>query len=173
MADSSRSSEIQYRELRVTDDVVAITHLLHEAYAPLAAAGMRYVASHQSPEITRQRMGKGDTFVALDGERVIGVITLAEAASTSGSPHYDRPDVANFGQFAVLPAYQGRGVGSELIQMVEKRARDNGIVELALDTSEHAHHLIAMYERRGYRFVEYVRWAQVNYRSRIFSKRIA
>jgi hypothetical protein len=58
VADSSRSSEIQYRELRVTDDVVAITHLLHEAYAPLAAAGMRYVASHQSPEITRNEWAK-------------------------------------------------------------------------------------------------------------------
>ena len=103
VADTSRSLEIVCRELGVTDDVAAITDLLHQAYAPLAAAGMRYYASHQSSEITRKRMAKGETFVAVDAERVVGVITLADAASTSGSPHYNRPDVANFGQFGVLP----------------------------------------------------------------------
>jgi len=42
--------------------------------------------------------------------------------------------------------------------------------EVALDTSEHASHLIALYTRRGYRFVEHVRWDTVNYRSVVLSK---
>ena len=101
---------------------------------------------------------------------IVGIITLAEAAATDGTPFYDRPDVADFGQFAVRPEYQGNGIGSRLIEMVETRAREKGLGELALNTSEHAHHLIAMYPKKGFRFVEYHRWPDVNYRSVIFSK---
>jgi hypothetical protein len=57
--------------------------------------------------------------------------------------------------------------------IAEARAREKGVAELALDTSEHAEGLIAMYKRRGYRFIEYAQWDSVNYRSVILSKRLA
>lgn len=41
---------------------------------------------------------------------------------------------------------------------------------LALDTSEHAAHLITFYQSKGYAFVEHVQWPDVNYRSMIFAK---
>ncbi len=63
---------ILYRFIQPTDDVDVITDMLHEAYAPLLAAGMRYVASHQDAATTSRRMGKGDTVVALDGQAVVG-----------------------------------------------------------------------------------------------------
>jgi DNA-binding winged helix-turn-helix (wHTH) protein len=44
---------------------------------------------------------------------------------------------------------------------------------MALDTSEHADHLISIYKNRGYRFVEHVRWESVNYRSVVLSKVLA
>jgi ribosomal protein S18 acetylase RimI-like enzyme len=141
-------------------------------YAPLAAAGMRYVASHQDVATTRRRMAAGETFVAERNRAVVATITLAEVHATHGSPFYDRPDVASFGQFAVLPALQQQGIGSRLMDMVEVRAREKGLAELALDTSENAELLIAMYTRRGYRFIEYARWDSVNYRSVILSKRL-
>lgn len=43
---------------------------------------------------------------------------------------------------------------------------------LALDTSEHAAHLIALYQSKGYAFVEHIQWRDVNYRSMIFAKRL-
>lgn len=99
-------------------------------------------------------MASGDTFVAVLDDAVVGVVTLAEADATHGSPFYDRPDVASFGQFGVLPELQRQGIGSRLMDIVEARAREKGVVELALDTSEHADALIAMYTKRGYRFIE-------------------
>jgi GNAT superfamily N-acetyltransferase len=170
--DPNRPAHITYRPLRADDDLDAITDLLHAAYAPLAAAGMRYVASHQDVATTRRRTTKGETFVAVRDNAVVGIITLAEAEATQGSPFYDRSDVASFGQFAVLPALQRQGVGSRLMEIVEDRAREKGVAELALDTSEHAEALIAMYTERGYRFIEYARWNGVNYRSVILSKRL-
>ena len=171
--DGRPGSEIGYRRLSPADDVTAITDLLHRAYAPLAAAGLRFIASHQDAATTARRLAKGETFVATDGERIVGVVTLAETTATHGSPFYDRPDVADVGQFAVEPEYQGRGIGSRLLETVEARARAKGVAELALNTAEQALDLIAFYERRGFRFVETAQWRDVNYRSCIHSKRLA
>jgi GNAT superfamily N-acetyltransferase len=164
--------QLIFRQLLPSDDIDLITSMLHEAYAPLADAGMRFVASHQGSETTRGRLSQGETFVAVDGNMIVGIVTLADANHTRGTAFLDRPDVADFGQLAVRPPYQGCGIGSQLIAMVEERARAKGLTELALNTSEHASHLIAMYTKKGFRFVEYVTWPDVNYRSMVFSKRL-
>lgn len=44
---------------------------------------------------------------------------------------------------------------------------------LALDTSERALHLIALYQAKGYRFVEHITSPDVNYRSVILAKVLA
>ena len=161
---------ITYRFLLPADDPIAITDMLHRGYAPLAAAGMRFMASHQTVDVTTRRMARGDTIVAVADHRHVGIVTLASPTATTGSPHYDRPDVASVGQFAVEPDFQGTGIGSTLLTMAERLACARGVRELALDTAEPAHHLIRFYSLRGYRFVEFVRWPDVNYRSVILSK---
>ena len=50
-------------------------------------------------------------------------------------------------------------MGAALLSEVERVAQAEGVRELALDTSEHATHLIAYYTKKGYRFVEHVRWS--------------
>lgn len=167
-----RGLDIGYRFLSETDDIESITELLHRAYAPLARAGMRYVASRQSADTTRRRMAKGDTILAVAEKTIIGTITLAHASATGGSPFYDRAEVASVGQFAVEPEYHGSGVGSMLLRLVEALAIARGVGELALDTSEHAEHLIGFYTSRGYRFIEFTRWPDVNYRSMVFGKSV-
>ena len=156
---------IGYRYLASNDDVDTITAMLHEAYAPLAAAGLRFHASHQDSSVTQKRLAKGETIVALDDAEIVGIVTLSEAFATGGTAFYDRPDVASFGQFAVRPGYQGRGIGSRLMALIEQRAAEKGVGEPALDTSESASELIAMYRAKGYRFIEYVQWEVTNYRS--------
>jgi GNAT superfamily N-acetyltransferase len=163
-------ASIRYRYFHSTDNVEEITDMLHEAYAPLALSGMKFVASHQDSMTTRKRIEKGETIVATDRGRLIGIVTLSEVELTRGSPFYDRDDVASFGQFAVRPSYQRRGIGAKLMALVEERAREKGVLELALDTSERAESLIALYQAKGFRFIEYVQWKSVNYRSMIFSK---
>jgi len=146
--------------------------MLHDAYAPLKDAGMRFVASYQDAETTRSRMATGETIVAQSEGALVGIITLSDAEETSGSPFLDRPDVAQFGQFAVSPAHQRCGIGSSLLSLVERRAEETGLAELALHTSERARDLIAFYERKGYRFIEHVQWPNVNYRSVVLAKRL-
>jgi GNAT superfamily N-acetyltransferase len=161
---------VRYRFIQVHDSIADVTDMLHDAYRPLAEKGMRFVASHQDADETRQRTQKGDTIVAIDNNQIVGIVTLSDVATTRGCAFYDRDDVASFGQFAVRPSHQSRGIGSKLLDLVETLAHEKGVGELALDTSEHATDLIAMYQAKGFRFIEYVQWKRPNYRSIVFSK---
>lgn len=68
---------ITYRYVRPEDDVDLITALLHEAYAPLAKQGMRFVASHQE---NSDEWNCGSVLNAFRGEGVIRPIEYAAGA---------------------------------------------------------------------------------------------
>lgn len=165
-------SSVVIREYREGDDLGEITSVLHAAYEQLLDLGFRYLATHQSSDVTRSRISKGTCFLAVDAERIVGTITYYSSINTGGSPHYDEAGVCSFGQFGVLPEYQGKGSGKMLYDHVEQRAIRDGAQYIALDTSEGALHLIELYRRWGFAVVEYAQWKDVNYRSVIMSKRL-
>jgi predicted N-acetyltransferase YhbS len=161
------------RVLQAADSMSELTALLHNAYGRLARMGLRYMATHQSEDVTRERVNQGTCLVAeLDG-RICGTILFRNAAQTTGCRWYNRPDVASLAQFAIDPAMQAHGIGLRLIQATEQLARDSGAREIALDTAEPATHLVDWYGRLGYRFVEHTQWSHTNYRSVIMSKALA
>lgn len=162
---------IEIRPLREDDSFEAMTALLHRAYRPLAAAGMRFLASWQDAGVTRSRatgVGKW-TLVACRGPgtagEVVGCITIRNATCDNPCEHYRRAGAMIMGQFAVEPSLQRSGLGSRLLSKAEALAVELGAVELLLDTSEHAAELIAFYTRRRYEPVGHTRWESVNYRS--------
>jgi len=168
--DSPVVSPVRIRRLNLPEDSVEeLTELLHRSYAPLAAAGFRYYATHQGPEETRERCERGESYVALIDDTIVGTITLYDSHSED-VPWYSRPDVGYFGQFGVEPSLQRRGIGQQLLRLVEDRARQLGLRELGLDTAEGARHLIEWYQREGYRIVAHHSWSVTNYRSVIMSR---
>jgi GNAT superfamily N-acetyltransferase len=150
--------------------VAGITTLLHSAYAPLAAMGFRYLATHQDDRMTFQRLSSGWSYLAFLSDTLVGTITLRRADRANICAWYREPTVFSFGQFAVLPGHQRQGIGSKLLAHVECKADHEGAYELALDTAEGAAHLIRWYQGRGYRQVEMVSWHDTNYRSVVLSK---
>lgn len=168
--DSFAPGTIFIRPLLAGDSVEDLTELLHRAYAVLAGMGLKYMATHQSVEVTRARVAEGECFVATSNRAIVGTIAFRPAARTKGCPWYDRPEVASFGQFAVEPTLQSNGLGRRLVAQVEERARASGAKEIALDTAEPATHLVEWYGRLGYRFIETTKWSHTNYRSVVLSK---
>jgi GNAT superfamily N-acetyltransferase len=161
---------ILIRQWRSTDSIPELTKLLHRAYKPLADMGLRFVATYQDDEMTRKRIGVGTCFVAERDGMIIGTINYRPPGAADGTPWYEARGVAYFGQFAVEPALQHAGIGKMLLTAAEDAARSDGATELAFDTSEQATHLIEYYTRHGFRFIEHVRWPDVNYRSVVMSK---
>jgi GNAT superfamily N-acetyltransferase len=152
-------------------EIAALTDLLHRAYAPLAARGLRYLATWQDEATTVRRLEGGDCIVAADDDRIVGTITWHPPGGGGGTAWSERDDVATFQQFCVEPDRQREGIASMLLDEVERRARLAGARELSCDTAEPATDLIAWYERRGFRTVGSVDWRPTtNYMSVILSK---
>ena len=148
----------------------ALTQVIHSAYARLGAMGLNYTAVDQSPAVTRQRAGRGACFVAVQGHRLIGTITVQPPEPDSQCEHFRQSHVASARQFAVEPGFQGRGLGGSLLEVAESWASSHGYAEIAIDTAEAANHLIELYARRGYCHVGWVQWPGKRYRSVVMSR---
>ncbi|MEN6626780.1 MAG: GNAT family N-acetyltransferase [Candidatus Sumerlaeia bacterium] len=167
-------NDILIRLINANDSMEELTELLHRAYAAHAAAGMNFTAADQDADETRRRIAIGEPYVAELNHRIVGTIILrAPGVLTYGIPYFEKPGVAYFAQFAVDPDYQKHGIGSRLVEFVERRAAELKIPELALDTAEPAAELIAWYDRRGYKPVDITQWPGKTYRSVILSKKLA
>ena len=153
------------------DSIEALQSLVHRAYSSLAERGLNYWGTRQTLEDTERRVRSGECWLAIEGERLVGTVLLKQPRPQGVCDWYQREDVRSFHQLAVDPELQGRGLGTRLIRHLEARAAASGAAELALDTSEHAAHLIAWYERLGYRLVGQVDYRPgTNYLSVVMSK---
>src|SRR3989442_1308185 len=106
---------LQFRLLRPEDSLTELTSLLHRAYSGLAEMGFRYLASHQSEEVTAERVATGECVVGVLDGRLVATITLVPAGVLNGTPWYEHPGVAVIKQLAVEPALQSRGIRSALM----------------------------------------------------------
>lgn len=166
---SSESFEI--RCLHPEDSISELTTLLHKAYKTLADMGLNYVAASQDDAETLKRISSAEScFIGLHQGKIIATLSLYKPKA-SKCEWYNQKNVAKLGQFAVMPEHQKCGIGNKLMALAEEKAGTfDGVTELALDTAESADHLIAYYEKRGYRRVDKVQWTQSNYPSVILSK---
>lgn len=154
------------------DDVVALTDLLHRAYAPLAARNLRFTATHQSPEVTLKRLLRGTAFMAESEGRVVGTVSVYSSYPTAEVALYRDPQACHFGQFGVDPDFKGRGIGSALHRAVIAEAQRRGLRRVGLDTAEGADDLIAMYRHWGYKIVDRFHWENTNYESVIMGREL-
>jgi GNAT superfamily N-acetyltransferase len=159
------------RLFRDDDDLVALTSMIHAAYAPHAAAGLRYWGTHQTVEDTAKRLRSGIAWVVVDGDDYLGTATLKSPDPASEMLHYRQDDVRILTQFCVHPSAKGRGVGRALHGHVCEHARSDGATRIALDTAMPAHKLIEMYESWGYEKVGTCDWRpHTNYESVVMMK---
>ena len=159
------------RELRMQDSMARLTRLIHAAYAPHAAEGLRFWGTHQTKEETARRFASGHALVAELDSEYVGTVIARPPQPESPLFLYRHPDVWSISQLAVSPQFKGRGLGRKLHDAAEALTLANGAAVLALDTATPAHALIAMYGAWGYRVVGSHDWRpHTNYLSTVMSR---
>lgn len=83
----------------------------------------------------------GEFLVAHEGGTVIGMGGLLPHSTKRGE----------LKRMRVHPDFQGRGLGRRILEALEQRARDLGLRELCLDTTEEQQAARRLYESAGYR----------------------
>ena len=120
------------------DDSVAVSALIattmRESNArDYPADRLEALIAYFTPEKLQVLAQERDCLVALHDRTVIGT------AAREGN---------ELATFFVLPEHQGKGVGSRLLERLERRARGAGISQLRVDASLTG---ASFYEHRGYR----------------------
>ncbi len=162
--------DFSIRRLRPGDSLDDLTTLLHRAFAPMGRRGLNCPSVDQTSATTRQRVERGDCFVAVADRQVVGTITLEVCDPFAEIRRYRSPDVASIHQFAVDPAYQGAGIGHALLQVAGAWARARRFSELALDTPARASELRRYYAAQGFEWVGLARLAGRTYASAVMAK---
>jgi ribosomal protein S18 acetylase RimI-like enzyme len=135
----------------------AVSAVVHAAY-------QHYIARIGKPpgpmlDDYAQRIADGQTWVLEDAERIAGILVLEET-----------PAGMLLDNIAVLPEYQGKGIGRALLEFAEAEARQCGFGAIHLYTHALMTENIALYSRIGY--VETRRVTEKGYDRVYMTKRV-
>ncbi|MET0297802.1 MAG: GNAT family N-acetyltransferase [Microbacterium sp.] len=140
------SDDIRIRPIAATDAGQVLT-LQRAAFVQeaLIYGDPDMPALTQSLESLAAELDENLGCVAVIDERIVG----AARARAAG-------DLLLVGRIAIAPDQQGDGIGTDLLDAVEKRGRDAGCREAELFTGSFSEANIALYEHLGYREAERV-----------------
>ena len=116
------------------DLVQSITHAAYSPYEPILGGKPLPMTEDYAP-----RVANGEVWIAEHDGQTVGMMVL-EAAETH----------LTIFSLAVLPAWQGQGVGKWLIQSAEAKAGERGLPTLRLYTSDRMTRNIAIYLQAGF-----------------------
>lgn len=126
-----------------TDEAATVLHIERAAFGQYGAkldppSGV----FRETPEAVREKMEHGIFLLAVADNQPVGTVFY----QNFGTHVY-------LGRLGVLAEYQRQGIGTALIEEVERRTRKLGVDRVQLGVRVVLAHQRARYERLGYRFV--------------------
>jgi ribosomal protein S18 acetylase RimI-like enzyme len=91
----------------------------------------------------------GTVHVANDGDEILGFIT-AKIATPSALPFLNRRTICSIGTIAVSSRTQRTGIGTELIDSIERWAKTKSATEIRLEVFDFNRQARHFYANRGY-----------------------
>lgn len=102
-----------------------------------------------APEVMEKEFHEGIRFCLVeDGAKPIGYIVWGQCDS--------EPTAAKLHKCYLLPEYQGKGIGSRMLQQAMEYAREEGYKLLRLNVNRHNAKAIKAYNRNGFKTIETV-----------------
>ncbi|MFN8081110.1 MAG: GNAT family N-acetyltransferase [Kineosporiaceae bacterium] len=150
---------VELRRALADRDADALAAIARRAYAPF----VERIGRAPQPMLLdyRAEIAESEVWVAVDAGAIVGFVVLKSA---------DDPSHLLLDNVAVDSPRHGTGVGRELLQLAENRARELGLTEVRLYTNEAMTENLELYRRIGYR--EIGRAVSNGYRRVHFSKRM-
>jgi len=84
-------------------------------------------------------------FLAFDGDQPIGVAVCFIGFST-----FAAKPLINIHDFVVLPTSRGKGIGRQLLEAVETKAKELGCCKLTLEVMDKNHQAVRLYQAAGF-----------------------
>src|SRR6266576_1918357 len=84
-------------------------------------------------------------FLAFDGEQPVGA-----AVCFIGFSSFAAKPLINIHDFVVLPTSRGKGIGRQLLEAVETKAKELGCCKLTLEVMDKNHQAVRMYQAAGF-----------------------
>jgi len=129
-----------------TEDAVVVLRLLRAAFDEYEGVLDPPSGAHnETIDTVRRKLAGGAAVMATVADEPVG-FAFYEAAD----------DLLYFGRLSVLPQWRNNGIGSALLDYVEQRARQTGAAGVRLGVRLQLPHLIARYERLGYRITRHM-----------------
>ena len=145
-----------------------IHRLLWEANEQNRRSGFHLRTAELSGIELEKRIGKnGKCFVAMDGTKLIGTISVRLVERNTWYFKGLLPDYILAG---VLPEYQGMHVNSMLAAKVFEFAGNNDFDAIELDTATNNLHAINVYKHQGFKIVDYVIHPELDHDSVVMIK---
>jgi ribosomal protein S18 acetylase RimI-like enzyme len=84
-------------------------------------------------------------FLGFDGDQPVGAAVCFIGFST-----FAAKPLVNIHDFVVLPTSRGKGIGRQLLEAVETKARELGCCKLTLEVMDKNHQAVRMYQTAGF-----------------------
>ena len=84
-------------------------------------------------------------FLAFDGDQPVGAAVCFISFST-----FAAKPLINIHDFVVLPTSRGKGIGRQLLEAVETKAKELGCCKLTLEVMDKNHQAVRMYQAAGF-----------------------
>lgn len=150
---AAASTGVSYRQMGVYDDATAVGHL-HQAVIKAATGEVVDTESIVGGEgFEHDLLNPAQSYESLGGEFWVGEQDGHVVAAAGFKIHFgEEQGEAELKRFYVHPEQRGRGIGSELLELVEARARECGFTRVIVAVNDQPDTQIArqFYLRHGY-----------------------
>jgi GNAT superfamily N-acetyltransferase len=129
-----------------SEDAQVLLHLVRAAFEEYEGVLDPPSGAHnETIDTVRRRLARGAAVLASVADEPVGFA-------------FYEPDegLLYFGRLSVLPEWRNKGIGSALLDYVERFARETGAAGVRLGVRLQLPHLVARYERLGYRISKYM-----------------
>ena len=140
-------------------DFDAMQALFDEARGTIAALGInQWQNGEPSPEVVREDIALGQSYVIMDGEALCGTFALMNESEPTYDTIYEgewktgneSKNYQAIHRVAVAVSMRGRGISTAIINFAAERARELGRVSLRIDTHEGNVVMRRMLEKHGF-----------------------